>query len=126
MRLLLDTVTFIMAAKFPERLSRRALREILDTDNSRELSSVSITEITTKEASGKLSFTRQDFLQSLADLQLRVLPFTSDHALALFGMPLHHRDPFDRQLLAQALVENIPIVTCDGVLGLYHGLKVIW
>ena len=126
MRLLLDTVAFIMAAKSPERLSPRTLREILNTDNSRELSSISVTEIATKEATGKLAFTKQDFLQTVADLRVRLLPFTSEHALALFDLPLHHRDPFDRQIIAQALVENIPILTCDAVFGLYTDLKVIW
>ena len=61
-----------------------------------------------------------------ADLQLHLLPFTADHALGMFDLPLHHRDPFDRQIIAQALTENIPVVTCDEQFRLYKSLKVIW
>jgi PIN domain nuclease of toxin-antitoxin system len=55
-----------------------------------------------------------------------VLPYTSDHACHLFGLPLHHADPFDRQIIAQALAEDIPIVTSDEKFRLYKGLAVIW
>ena len=57
---------------------------------------------------------------------VRVLPFTADHAYRLFGLPLHHRDPFDRQIIAQALCENLPLVTPDERLRTYEGLKIIW
>jgi PIN domain nuclease of toxin-antitoxin system len=46
--------------------------------------------------------------------------------MQLFDLPVHHGDPFDRQIIAQALVEEIPIVTADEAFRLYHGLKVIW
>jgi len=60
------------------------------------------------------------------DLKLRVLPYTGRHAYQLFGLPLHHSDPFDRQIIAQALAENIPVVTPDEKFSLYKGLKIIW
>lgn len=126
MRLLLDTVAFVMAVKFPERLSRRALRAIKNTGNVREFSAISLAEIATKDATGKLGFTREDVLQGISDLQLRLLPFTADHALGMFDLPLHHRDPFDRQIIAQALTEDMPVVTCDEQFRLYESLKVIW
>jgi PIN domain nuclease of toxin-antitoxin system len=44
----------------------------------------------------------------------------------MFNLPWHHADPFDRQLIAQALAEKIPIVTCDASFNLYQGLKIIW
>lgn len=126
MRLLLDTVAFVMAVKFPERMSRKALRAVQNVGNVREFSAISLTEIATKDATGKLGFTREDVLQGIADLQLRLLPFTADHALGMFDLPLHHRDPFDRQIIAQALAENIPVVTCDQQFRLYKPLRVIW
>ena len=126
MRFLLDTVTFIMAVKFPERLSPKALRIAQSANDVREFSTISLTEIATKCAAGKLDFTRDDLLQGLADLQLNLLPFAADHALAMFDLPLHHRDPFDRQIIAQALSENIPVVTCDQQFRLYKPLRVIW
>jgi PIN domain nuclease of toxin-antitoxin system len=55
-----------------------------------------------------------------------VLPYTSDHAFQLFTLPRHHNDPFDRQIIAQALLEDIPVVTPDDKFSLYKGLKVIW
>lgn len=60
------------------------------------------------------------------DLRLRVLPFSFDHALEFFDLPLHHHHPFDRQIIAQALFEDIPVVTCDDKFRLYKGLRVIW
>ena len=65
MRLLLDTVAFVMAVKFPERMSRRALRAVQNVGNVREFSAISLTEIATKDATGKLGFTREDVLQGI-------------------------------------------------------------
>jgi predicted nucleic acid-binding protein len=62
----------------------------------------------------------------VADLRLRVLPYAAEHAFRLFDLPSHHADPFDRQIIAQALVENVPIVTPDEAFNLYEGLKVVW
>jgi len=54
-----------------------------------------------------------------------LLPFSAEHAFRLFGLALHHRDPFDRQIIAQAMEEDIPVVTPDDKFGLYKGLKVV-
>ncbi len=126
MRLLLDTVAFIMAAKHPERLSRNAKRALQNANNVRELSVISLSEIATKNATGKLLFNKDDVFQTLSDMQLRLMHFTVDHATEMFWLPLHHRDPFDRQIIAQALAENVPIVTCDEQFRLYNDLTVIW
>jgi len=64
--------------------------------------------------------------QAIQDLDLRVLPYAADHALQLFDLPLHHGDPFDRQIIAQALAENIPVVTSDEKFRLYRGVKLVW
>jgi PIN domain nuclease of toxin-antitoxin system len=91
-----------------------------------ELSALSITEIAIKAARGKLDVHREDLLAGLADLRVQVLPWTARHALRLFDLPPHHADPFDRQILAQALAENIPIVAPDLKFQLYPGVSVIW
>jgi PIN domain nuclease of toxin-antitoxin system len=57
---------------------------------------------------------------------LRVLPYTAEHAFRLFALPAHHADPFDRQIIAQALVENVAVVTPDESFSLYEGLTVVW
>ena len=64
--------------------------------------------------------------QAIQDLDLRILPYTANHALELFDLPQHHGDPFDRQIIAQALSEKIPVVTSDEKFSLYKGLKVVW
>ena len=125
MRLLLDTVTFIWAAKSPNRLSRRA-RSVMDTPALLEISSISIAEIAIKQVRNKLDFSSDDVATTIEDLHLRALPYTANHAFSFFQIPLHHTDPFDRMLIAQALSEKIPVVTCDEKFEMYRGLKVIW
>ncbi len=126
MRYLIDTVTFIWAVASPERISKKGLRAIRATDAVREISVVSLCEIAIKQTKGKLSFPRDAVMMGIADLKLHVLPFTAEHAYALFNLPLHHIDPFDRQLIAQALNEDIPIITCDEKFRLYKEISVIW
>jgi PIN domain nuclease of toxin-antitoxin system len=126
MRVLLDTMAFLWALGFPERMSRTALTILSREDTLAELSAVSIVEIAIKQSRGKLFFAKEDVLQGIAALNLRVLPFHQEHAHRIFDLPLHHADPFDRQILAQALVEEVPIVTSDRVFHLYKGIKLIW
>ena len=126
MRLILDTVTFIWAVSTPERLSRAATSALRKGGTVREISIVSLTEIAGKQTRGKLTFTQADAMAGVADLQLRILPYTAEHVFRLFDLPTHHADPFDRQMIAQALVENVAIVTPDESFTLYDGLKVIW
>jgi PIN domain nuclease of toxin-antitoxin system len=90
------------------------------------LSSISLAEIAIKSSLGKLELSESSLRQALIDLDVRVLPYSGEHALRMFELPNHHRDPFDRQLIAQALSENIPIVTSDELFERYKGLRVIW
>ena len=126
MRLMLDTVTFIWAVRAPERLSRTAMSALRKATALREVSVVALTEIAIKQTRGKLTFTKADAMVGVADLQLRILPFTAEHAFRLFELPTHHADPFDRQIIAQALVENVAVVTPDEAFRSYEGLKVVW
>jgi PIN domain nuclease of toxin-antitoxin system len=126
MRLLLDTVTFIWAASAPDRLSRAAMSALRKGTAVREISVVSLTEIAVKQTRGKLTFSKADAMAGVADLRLRILPYAAEHAFRLFDLPAHHADPFDREIIAQALVENIPVVTPDETFNLYEGLKVVW
>lgn len=126
MRVLLDTAILIFASETPERLSKRAYAALQGLDDVREFSVVSLTEIAIKNTLGKLKMPAESVRQAMRDLLVRVLPFTAEHAYRMFELPLHHRDPFDRQIVAQALVEGIPLVTPDERLHEYQGLKVIW
>lgn len=125
-RLLLDTAILIYAVEAPERLSKRAAVALENAGNVLELSTISITEIAIKTSLGKLRVTAAMARQAIQDLDIRILPYTGEHALRLFELPLHHGDPFDRQIIAQALCEKTPVVTHDEKFRLYDGLKIIW
>ncbi|MFY9843826.1 MAG: type II toxin-antitoxin system VapC family toxin [Terriglobales bacterium] len=128
MRLLLDTAVLIYAVETPERLSKRASAALRNPANILELSAISITEIAIKTSLGELKLTAAIARQAIQDLDIRILPYTGDHALRLFELPLHphHSDPFDRQIIAQALAEKIPVATPDEKFKLYSGLGIIW
>jgi PIN domain nuclease of toxin-antitoxin system len=126
MRLLLDTAILIYAVESPERLSKRASAALRNAANVLELSSVSLAEIAIKAALGKLRLSAAIVRQAIQDLDIRILPYGAEHAYHLFDLPRHHGDPFDRQIIAQALSERIPVVTSDEKFSLYKGLKVIW
>jgi len=125
-RLLLDTAALIYAVTAPERLSKRVAGLLQDSQHILEVSSISLAEIAIKANLGKLEISATDARQAILDLDARILGYTGEHALSLFGLPSHHRDPFDRQIIAQALFEGIPVLTPDEMFSLYRGLKVIW
>lgn len=125
-RLLLDTVAFIRAVKAPDLLSKRAMAALEHPEAVRELSTISLTEVAIKHTQGKLDLSESDVLAAISGFDLRVLSWKADHAFRLFHLPAHHSDPFDRQIIAQALEEEIPIITCDEKFRRYRGIKVIW
>lgn len=126
MRLLLDTATLIYAVEAPEKLSKRASAALRNPGNVLELSTISITEIAIKQSLDKLKVTTAIVRQAVQDLDIRLLPYTGEHAFRLFELPPHHSDPFDRQIIAQALSEKISVVTPDEKFRLYGGLKIVW
>ena len=125
-RVLLDTAILIYAVESPERLAKRATTVLENGENVLELSTISLSEIAIKRALGKLRLSADVARQAVADLNLRILPYTADHAFQLFDLPLHHADPFDRQIIAQALSEKIPVLTSDEKFSLYKGLRLIF
>ncbi len=124
--MLLDTAVLIFAVESPERLSRRAAAILKNPDNIRELSSVSLTEIAIKTNLGKLRFSAEMARQAIQDMDIRILSFTANHAFRLFELPVYHRDPFDRQIIAQAFSEDIPVVTSDEKFLAYREITTIW
>jgi PIN domain nuclease of toxin-antitoxin system len=83
-------------------------------------------EIALKHDAGKLEMGATETREAIRDLRLQVIPFGADHAMGLYGLAVHHRDPFDRMLIATALVEDLPLIGADRQLRKYKGLKVIW
>lgn len=128
MRHLLDAHTLIWALDDPSRLGRRAIAVLEDTAHELTISIGTIWELSIKTGLGKLSLSlpyRQWMERALADLGLAVSPITLDFAERQMALPSHHRDPFDRLLVAQCLVESIPIVSADSVFERY-GITRVW
>jgi PIN domain nuclease of toxin-antitoxin system len=106
---------------------RQAIRPLVDELGCRlPRRVISLAEIAIKQTIGKLDTREEYVLAGIRDLKLRVLPWSAVHASKLFGLPPHHRDPFDRQIIAQALAERLPVVTPDEKFRLYKGIEVIW
>jgi PIN domain nuclease of toxin-antitoxin system len=126
MRVLLDTVAFLFAIEDPDRLSRKARTVMRDPANLRELSVISLAEIAMKNAAGKLNLSREDAMDALRRLQVSMVPYAEAHAFELMTLPVHHRDPFDRMLIAQALAKDVRVMTCDKEFRKYKELEVIW
>ena len=116
MRFLIDTHCWLWMQVTPERLSRRVLDEMADPGNEILLSAASSWEIALKYALGKipLPLPPEEYVPDrMARSGTRGLPVEHAHALRVAALPRHHRDPFDRLLVAQAQVERLTMVTVD-------------
>ena len=127
MKALLDTHALLWWLSDDPSLSARARRAIAGTDNEIFVSPVSAWEMAIKNQRGKLDV--QDLLdrlpQEIEEEGFLVLPISIEHGLRAGALPEHHRDPFDRMLIAQAQAEHLPIVSNDTVFDSY-GIKRIW
>jgi PIN domain nuclease of toxin-antitoxin system len=117
LRLLLDTHALIWWA-LEERVAERAAVAIKDPENSVFVSAASVWEAEIKVGSGKLRL-GIDLARSAREHGLTELPITFEHAVEAGRLPLHHRDPFDRMLVAQAGLESLTLVTRDPVFEAY-------
>jgi len=128
MRYLLDTHTFIWLDGDPDRLSSAVKNLIADKTHTILLSHVSILEMQIKIGIGKMAFPvslAQKVQQHLTMNQTNLLPITLEHIYQMSGLPLHHSDPFDRLLIAQAIEEGTPILSRDAQFSKYP-VTVIW
>lgn len=123
MKLLLDTHALIWAAGFPERLSSEGRELIADANNELLFSAASLWEVSIKSALGREDFTVDARLlrRGLLDNDYSELPVASEHAVAIDGLPPIHKDPFDRLLIAQSMVEGITLLTADEIVSQYPG-----
>ena len=116
MKLLLDTHAFLWLDNEPSRLSSTIQALCQDPETEMLISAVSIWEIQIKSALGKLNLRRP--LQQLLDDQMQVnaltvAPITVEHVFALDRLPSYHKDPFDRLIIAQAIVEDLTLASAD-------------
>lgn len=128
MRLLLDTHAVIWAVEQPAQLSPNARSALEDTSNQIVISAATVWEIAIKVGLGRLSLSmpyREWMNRALADLGATLLPITVEYAAAQATLPNHHGDPFDRMLIAQARVDNLPLVSSDNALDQY-GISRVW
>lgn len=128
MRALLDTHAFLWWIAGDDRLSDRASRTIADSGNEILVSAASIWEIAIKARLGRLSIPGdpgQFIGGQVVENAFRGLPIVAGHALRVWELPDHHRDPFDRMLVAQAQVEGLALISRDHHVARYD-VEVIW
>lgn len=123
MKYLLDTHLLVWAAGFPDRLSAEARAILVEPANILFFSAASLWEIAIKSALGRDDFSIDARLlrRGLIDNGYGELPVKSEHAVAIDGLPPVHKDPFDRLLVAQAMVEGITLLTADEMVARYPG-----
>jgi PIN domain nuclease of toxin-antitoxin system len=124
MNIFLDTHVLLLWLDDNPLLSKEVRSAIASSENLVILSSVVIWEIRIKQALGKLVVT-PDFYDVLKNEGFEMLSITPDHAYAVGELPMHHRDPFDRMIIAQARLEGLTIATQDAVFKQYDGVSVL-
>ena len=127
MNLLLDTHTFLWFSEDNKSLSKNAKSLIEDIENNCIISIASLWEMAIKISLKKLKI-KLDFKQMLEEINkhdFMLLPIDFEHTVELTSMEFHHRDPFDRLLIAQSIVENLTIISIDEIFDKYN-VKRIW
>ncbi len=128
MRVLIDSHALIWAVDDVPRLTQAAAVAMQDPGNELLVSAASIWEMAIKVSVRKMTLSlpyRQWMDKAISDLGLSILPITVDYAEVCAGLPWHHRDPFDRLLIAQAQVEALSVVSGDPQLDVYSITR-IW
>ncbi len=123
MKYILDTHTFLWFITDDPTLSSNARNLIEDINNERLLSIASVWEIAIKTSLGKLELARpfEEFIpQQLRQNYVDLLPIEIPHLAKVSKLPFHHKDPFDRLIISQSLVERIPIISVDDKLDNYN------
>lgn len=129
MKLLLDTQCWLWWFAQPERLNEEAIAQIADDNNQLWFSVASIWEIGIKVAIGKLPLPEpiDSYISTrMAQLGVQYLEITAGHALGAAALPLHHRDPFDRMLIAQSQIEQMTLVSADSMFKQYSDISLLW
>ncbi|MBN8706044.1 MAG: type II toxin-antitoxin system VapC family toxin [Bacteroidetes bacterium] len=128
MQYLLDTHTFLWFLNGDSQLSEQARVNIENPQSFNFISIASIWEISIKLSLGKLSLdlTLEELVKEIIKNNFEILPINIDHILQLSKLENHHKDPFDRILISQALCENFEIISKDINFALYPQLKISW
>ena len=128
MKVLLDTHAFLWLITGDDRLSETARNTYLNPDNSLFFSAASLWEMCIKVSLGKISM-KTGWLRTIQNEMtinaIQWLPIELSHCAKVIKLPFHHRDPFDRMLIAQAITENMQLLSRDNRLSAY-AIKRIW
>jgi PIN domain nuclease of toxin-antitoxin system len=128
MRALLDTSSFLWFVAGSDSLSIKARDLIVDMNNDLFLSVASLWEIAIKMSIGKLKLLRsfeQIIPAQLEENFINILPIELNHLSQIIELPFHHRDPFDRLIIAQGMTEGLPVISSDASFQMYP-VEVIW
>lgn len=119
MNIIIDTHIFLWALSEPLKISDKKRMALEDPSNTVYVSAVSIAELMIKASLGKLKI-NFDPVTLAEETGFALLSFSAEAALLLKGMPFHHKDPFDRMLIAQSLADDFPIMTEDPKIAMYN------
>jgi PIN domain nuclease of toxin-antitoxin system len=128
MKILLDTQAFLWIISDAPELSKKAKKIFLDQENDLFLSLASIWEMAIKLSLGKLKLKQpieKFFPAQLQENSILQLDISFRHVVGVTSLPFHHRDPFDRLIISQAIQENLPILSCDEVFDAYN-IQRLW
>ena len=118
MKCILDTHVLLWALSDPGRLSSSQIEALRDPSNTVYVGAVSVVEIAIKSSIGKLRI-EGDVLSAIRESGFELLDYTADEALLLADLPFHHRDPFDRMIITQAMYHKYAVMTNDSIFARY-------
>ena len=124
MKILLDTHIYLWCLNDDKKLTKNARHLIIEADEV-YVSTASIWEIAIKTQAGKLKIDLNALINEMTTCGFQQLPIIAEHALQLMTLPFHHRDPFDRMLIAQAISEPLRFLTADKSLTSYSELVML-
>ena len=119
MNIIIDTHIFLWLAGNPEKVSKQHMQYIEDLNNNIYLSTMSIAEIMIKKSIGNLNF-EADILAILEEIGIEVLDLDAKSAVMLGTLPMHHKDPFDRMIISQAITNSYKIISVNNKFKMYN------
>jgi PIN domain nuclease of toxin-antitoxin system len=127
MKYLIDTQILIWLFGLSDNIPKNIYKILKDTNNEILVSSVSIWEIAIKKSVGKLTFPFElkNIIDEIEKLNINILDISSEHLIEVADLPFHHKDPFDRLIISQAIIENLPVISSDKNFD-YYEIKNIW